>query len=172
MCPYRVEVAQDGHLPARVRHLQVAQDVLAHEFGPAIGVGHLQAAALGDGHLFGVAIHGGGRAEDDVAHARPVHGLQQGQGAAHIVVKVTHRLRHRLAHSLEARKVDHAIDRLLGKESVEHCAIAHIGLYKSEVGIGQFLDAFQHSNAAVAQVVHDQHLVPCVQQFTTVCEPM
>ena len=35
-------------MPARVGHLQVAQDVFAHEFGSAVGVGHLQAAAFGD----------------------------------------------------------------------------------------------------------------------------
>ena len=107
-----VEVAQDGHLPQvrilGVCGLQVAQYVFAHKFGAGVGAGHLQAAVFFNWHGVGVAIHGGRRAKHNAPHIGPVHGLQQGQGAAHVVVKVPKGLSHRFAYGLEAGKVNHA----------------------------------------------------------------
>lgn len=79
--------------------------------------------------------------------------------------KVAHSLRHRLAHGLGARKVDQALDGVLGKEQIKRCTIARVSLYKFDVGVGQLVEALQHGDVAVSQAVHDQHRVPCVAQF-------
>ena len=145
--------------------MQVAQDVLAHQLGATVGVGDPQAAGLGDGDCLGVAIDRGGRAEDDPPHVGAVHGLQKGQGAANVVVKVAQGLSHRLANGLETGKVDHPVDGMLGKDPVQGAAVTDVGLHELESGAAEFFDSVEHLNAAVAEVVDDHHLLASVQEF-------
>jgi hypothetical protein len=91
--------------------------------------------------------------------------LQQSQGAAHVVVKVAYGLGHGFAHGFEAGEVDDPLNLVLGKDLVERGAVAHIGLNEAEVFPCQRFKPVEHLDAAVAQVVHDDHVVACVHEF-------
>lgn len=62
-------------------------------------------------------------------HARRLHGLQQGDRAAHVVFVVAQWLGHGFAHGLECGEVDHLADGVLGKQPVQRGAVAHIAFH-------------------------------------------
>ena len=155
----RVEVAQQGDVPARVRPVQIAQDFLNHQFCPPIGVGRRERHIFGDRHLGGVAVHGRRRTEHQVPDAVRLHGLAQHQRPGDVVVVVAERDRHRLAHCLEPGEVDHRLDRRAGERDVQPCAIQQINPMEDQRPARELLDPMQRLLLAVAQVVDDDDLM-------------
>ena len=115
---HRVEVAQQGDVPAVVGRPEVGEDVLDLFLGAAVGVvgADLHLLDVGDGVV--LAVDGGGGAEDDGAYAVPVHGAEQVQRADEVVVVVLQRLLDGLADSLQPGEVDHGVDRLSAKTAL------------------------------------------------------
>ena len=61
--------------------------------------------------------------------------------------------------------MDDTLNLVLGKDLVERGAVAHIGLLEAEVFPCQCFQSVKHLDAAVAQVVHDDHVVACVHEL-------
>ena len=76
-----VEVAQKGDGPVGDGLAGVAQDLLAHVFRPAVGIGaHAGVRILAQGHGVVAGIHRGGGGENDVLHAVIAHRLAENDG--------------------------------------------------------------------------------------------
>ena len=71
----------------------------------------------------------------------------------------------RLAHGLQARKVDDAVDVVGGKDLGELLLVADIALDKLDGLARDCLDAVEHDRRGVAQVVKRDGLVPRVLQL-------
>ncbi len=162
---HRVEIAQVGDPPGAVGDFQVAQHLLAHQFGLAVGVGGRQRERLGDGHGMRIAVHRGRRAEHQLPHVGMRHGRAQRDQPAHVVVVIGQRLLDRFPHRLQRGEVDDGRDARAGEQVIEQPAVADIALHELRRLGGDLLDAGQHGGAAVAQIVQADHLVAGVQQF-------
>mmetsp|Transcript_8723 Transcript_8723/g.28817 ORF Transcript_8723/g.28817 Transcript_8723/m.28817 type:complete len:374 (+) Transcript_8723:809-1930(+) len=105
----RVEVAEQDHVPALVRLVEVLQDVLDEELRASVRVGRARGEVLGDGHRRGVAVHSRGGGEDDALAVALLHRLDQVERACNVILVVEDRLRHALADSLEPSEVNHRV---------------------------------------------------------------
>eukprot|EP01034_Spumella_vulgaris_P025107 gene25105-31522_t len=70
-----------------------------------------------------------------------------------VVGQKQHGLAYRFAHGFEACEMDDAADGVLGKYGVQRCAVAH------------GFEPVEHPYAAVAEVVHDDHMMACIHEF-------
>ena len=162
----RVEVAQQDDAPAVVRTVEVAEDLLDHQLGAAIGIGH-----AADGHILLErgdivhSVHGGGGAEDDLFTAVVAHGLEQGDGAADVVVEVLERLDDALAHGLEPGEVDDTVDLLRLEDVVQTIAVADIALIEFELLAAELLNPAQGLALAVVEVVEDDDVISGIHQL-------
>ena len=138
---------------------EVGQDLLDHPLAAAVGVDRIAAHVLAELLDAGLAVHGGRRGEDQVAHAGPLHGLEQRDAAAHVVVVIPQRLHGGLADGLEAGEVHDRLDALGGEEGIECRGVAHIGLDEPRLSAGDAADATQGFGAAVAEVVQHQRRI-------------
>ena len=84
----RVEVAQQHYGPAQIGFGQVTQYLFHHQLGATIGIGRAGGEIFPQRHRRRIAIHGGRRAEHQAADPGAFHRLQQGEGAAQIVLVV------------------------------------------------------------------------------------
>ena len=130
-----VEVAQEGDGPCRVSMSSVAEDGLDHDFGFAV-----RTTWHAKRHGFGVfarpallAIHGRRRAEDEVFHARRLHGFDEGDAAADVVVVVGKRFLYAFADGFQAGKVDNGADGVFAEDLVKQCAVADVAFDKTRV---------------------------------------
>ena len=166
MCADGVEVAQQGDGEIVHRLGRVAQDLLGHVLGPAVGVGAVAGSAgLFKRHLViaGVDRRRGG--EDDVVHAVIAHGFAEADGGIEVVVVVLQRHGHRLAHGLEAREVDGAADVVLFKDAVEGRAVAHVVFVEGHLFAGDLLHALDGLGVGIDQIVDDDHAVAAVEKL-------
>ena len=96
------------------------------------------------------------------------HDIHQRERAADVVGVVLDGLLYALAHGLEAREVDHAVDVERVEDGVEGVAVVDVGAHEGETLGGLVphdgVDAVQHLLARVGQVVHDDDLVALLQQ--------
>ena len=80
MSTHRVEIAQQGNIELRVGPIDVAQDLLGHQFGAPVRVGTKKRRLLRNGAVFRITIDGGRRAEDKIMNALLKHHFGQHQG--------------------------------------------------------------------------------------------
>ena len=167
MGTHGVEVAQDAHRPILVRVLNIGQDALDHLLGLAVGVGGLaQGGGLLDGDLGGIAVDRGRGGEDNDFDTVLLHGLAEVEGGDQIVVVVGCRNGHRLAHGLQTREVDDTLDiGVLGKNLVQSLGVAEVGFIELGALTRDGLDAVQDDLLAVAEIVHDDGCLACLDQL-------
>ena len=155
-----VEVAQqtDGEIVHRVGG--VAQDLLGHILGPAIGVGAVAGVGgLAQRHLVVAGIDRGGGGEDDVFHTVVAHGLTQADGGEEVVVVIFQRHCDRFAHGLEPGKVDRTVDVMLFKDPVKGRAVAHVVFVEVDMPAGDLLNALDGLGAGVDKIVNNDDVV-------------
>lgn len=112
---------------------------------------------------FQPSAYGSGGAENNAPYICSVHGLEKCQGAAYVVVKVAHGLRHRLTHRFESCKVDDTTNAVFRKNAIQRRTVTYIGLNKAKALACEGLDSLQYLDAAVAKVVHNDHFMPSIQ---------
>ena len=145
MCPHRVEVAQPCNAPlAGLGGIHIGQHLLHHQLAPAVGVGGREREIFTNWQTGRVAIHRGRRRKHQRAHIGRLHRLQQGDGARHIVFVIAQWLRHRFAHGLERREMNHALNREAGKNIGQQGRIAHIAFDALGLLPGNLPHALQH----------------------------
>ena len=88
-------------------------------------------------------VDGSGGGEDDVLAAVLLHDLEEDEGAGDVVVVILEGLGDGLAHSLEARKVDDAVDLVLGEDLLEAVAVEQVALDEGDRLADDLGDALQ-----------------------------
>jgi hypothetical protein len=163
---HRVEIAQQGDMPTRVGDGHVTQDLLDDELAATIGVGGgAHREILADGHRGRVAVDRGRGAEHHRLHPRRLHGLEQGDAAADVVVVIEQGLAHRLAHRLQPGEVDHGVDVVVPEHGIQCFPVADVGLDEGEIHARQFAHPDEGFGAAVAQVVQHDDVIAGVEEF-------
>eukprot|EP00968_Pinguiococcus_pyrenoidosus_P014937 scaffold1370_cov271-Pinguiococcus_pyrenoidosus.AAC.5 len=118
-----VEISQDRDPPvlALGAPREVAEDLLNHELGPAVGVGDAvtDRRLLGDGHGR-IAVDRGAGGEHEGLAVDFLQHLQQRHGGLHVVLVVEQRQLHRLAHGLEPREVDASVHLRNTRQNLAH----------------------------------------------------
>ena len=168
MGAHGVKVAKQNHRPLGVSNGQIPEDLLAHVLGPAVGVGTV--AGLGSfpqWHLIITGVNGCGRREDDSLDTALAHHTAQGHGGAQVVFIVLQGLGNGLTNSLQAGKMNGALDCMLVKNLVQQCLITDIALVEGNLLAGDHLHAVQALRVRVDQVINDNRLVTCFNQFNT-----
>ena len=94
-----------------------------------------------------------------------LHHLQQADGGVEVVAIVEQGLVDALAHGLQSRKMDHAVDLFLGEQLVKRSLVAHVHFIEAESLARQLLYAAQRLVLAVDQVVSHHDSAARVQQF-------
>ena len=116
-----------------------------------------------------VSVDGGGAAEDDGLAAVVAHDVNEREGVAQVVGVVLDGLGDRLAHGLEAGKVDDAVDLVRGEDLLQRVAVVDVGDDELEVcgglGADDGLDAVLDLGGGVGEVVHDDDLVAVLEQL-------
>ena len=160
-----VEVAEDHQGEAGVGPVEVPQNLLGHQLGGAVGVGHREGEILSDGDGGRRAVHRGGGGEHQGKDLVLLHQLEQVQGAGQVVVVVFQRFLHRLPHRLEPGEVDDPVELVGAKDRLGGGVVQQVDLAERHLFAGDLLNALHHFGAGVAEVVQDHHLVSRVQQF-------
>ena len=93
------------------------------------------------------------------------HCLAERDGRAKVVVVIFQRHMYRLAHGLEAGKMDDAVDLLLGKNAVESGAVAHVHLIELQGLARDLLDPSARLRAAVDEIVHHDDIHALLEQL-------
>ena len=130
--------------------MDVPQDLLDEELGAPVGIGGGEREGLADRHAGRIPVDGCRGAEDDVLHPRRRHGLAEGQGAADVVVVVSERHLDRLAHGLQARKMDHGVEGVVAEDSVQGRTVAQVRFHEGQVPPGDVSHPTQGLLLAVA----------------------
>ena len=160
-----VEVAQQRDAPVLVRHPEVAEDVLDHQLGRAVGVGGREGEVLPDRDRFGRAVNSGGGAEDQVLDPVFLHQLTEDEGAGDVVVVVAERLGDAFADRLEAREMDDRVDLGLGKDLFKTLAVEEVDLVEFEVLAGDLADAVEGLGLGVDKVVDNDEFLPAFEKL-------
>ena len=129
-----VEVAQ-SHILQAVGLGDPAHHVLHGQLGLAIAVGGIGAVGLQDGYPLGLTVGGGGGGEDDLVHPVGHHGLEQHHGAVEVVVIVLEGIGHGLAYLGGGGEVDHALNVLGLKQSVQGSPVPDVQLIELSLGV-------------------------------------
>ena len=165
VCADGVEVAQRDAFHAGVGGERVAQDVLAHLLGVAVGRGGRLAGRLfRHGLLLRFAVNGARRREDDAAEF--THQADDVHERGEVVAVVFERLLNRLAHGLRRREVDHRVELVLFEDLAESSPVAAVDLDEGNVHARDLAHAFDGVEVAVRKVVvDDHHVVAGVDEF-------
>ena len=94
-----------------------------------------------------------------------VHGVEQIQGAGHVGLVVPQRLLGGLAHSLQTREVNHGVGANLLEEGLHALEVEQINLVEFGSAAGQLGDALEGLFGGVGEVIHDDDVVACLEQF-------
>ena len=158
MRTHRVEVTQQGDAPGGIASGEITQHLLDVQFRAPVGIGRLQREILADRHRMRVAINRRRRAEDHLLDACFGHRLAQPQRAQHVVVVIAHWLGDRFAHRLEAGEMDHRFDGKFPEGCGQRPGIANIALDETRTHAGDGLDALEHADGTVRQVVENHQI--------------
>ena len=88
-----------------------------------------------------------------------LHGREQVERGAEVVVIVAKRLGDRLADGLEPGKVDDRIDRLRGKQALRRIRVAQVAALKPERPGRKGEEPVDHLRLAVDEAVRDQNII-------------
>ena len=145
----------------------VLEYLLHHELRPAVGVrAARRREVLADRHALGIAVDRRGAREHDVLAAVVAEALEKRESAAEVVVVVLERNLRRLADGLQCREMDRRAEgSFLVENGVEFLRVADVHLVERDGLARDLLHARKRLLRAVAEVVHDNYVVPRVQEL-------
>ena len=161
----RIEIAQKHDRPIRVRLRHIGQDALVHVLCPAVGIGAARGHGFIQRHMIRNAVHRSRRAENEPLHAMLLHRFAYRQCAIQIVAVVFQRLGDGFAHRLIGRKVNHRVHLVFRENPIHRIVIAGVRAIELHALAGQLFHALNRLGAAVVQIIHDDDVVPRVQQL-------
>ena len=162
----RVEVAEQHHVPFGVGFLHVAEDFFEHGLCLSVGVGALAlGACFGNGNLRRIAVHGGGRTEDEVLAAVATHDPEQHERGVHVVFVVFEWLFDGFADGLEPCKVDAGVKLVFVKDFVQCGFVTDVCVHEGDGLTDEFCHAAEGFVAGVYQVVDNDDGMACFVEF-------
>ena len=127
-----IEIAQQHGAEVRIRGSVIPQNLLDHDFRPAVGVGrHISRHGFHIGHRILRAVDRRGGGENQLPAAEFLHDLQKCQRGIQIIAVIGQRNPAALSHRLEARKVNHSIDGMGAENLLHGLAVADILLVEN-----------------------------------------
>ena len=157
--PDGVEIAQRDAAHARIGLHAVAQDILAHLLGVAVGRGgRLARRGLRHGELVRLAVDRRGGGEQHVATLLP-RSLQDVDERQEVVAVVHQRLRHGLAHRLEGGEMDHRVDGVFREERLHGRRVAEVHPDQRHLPSENGADALVVGLVAIGEIVRDHHVI-------------
>ena len=155
MCAHRVEVAQQCDAPTGVGPLDIAQDVLAHQLGGAVGAGGGERGIFRDRQLLRRAVHRGAGTEHQCLAAELRHGADHAEQAAEVVAVVVEWLGSAFPHGLERCEMHDRRDRMALEKRRHGGAVAHIGAFERDrsTPASQPLQAVEHLRRTVGKII-------------------
>ena len=156
-CSGYVEVAQRGRAQA-VDPVEPVKDVFDEELGFAVGVGGLEGGCLGDRNCLGLAVNGGGGAEDEAFGAAGEDGFEQGQGGSSVVPEIDFRFLHGFAGFDEGGEVENAVKGGSGGGGGAEKAFDPGAV--GDVGFDEFDSRGYTGALGMAEIVDDDHFMP------------
>ena len=122
----------------------VLENLLDHELRPAVGV-RAVAGVGGLGERRGlVTVNRRGRGENKLLAAEFLHDLEHAQRRVEIVAVVGQRQTDGFTDGLEACKVDHARDGLLGEKAAQGLLVADVDVIKRRALARDFFNAIEN----------------------------
>ena len=129
------------------------------ELAAAIRIGDTGGMVFIQRQVLRVTIDSGAGTENHGAYIAGVHGLQQADGALHVVGVVVDRLLDGLANSLEASKMHDGIDSMVAHGADHGVSVANVCLYKGHTIAQDALQTIQYGHLAVGEVVQQNDLM-------------
>ena len=123
------------------------------QLGAPVRVGGAGGVCFVQRQVLRFAIHRSAGAEHQFVDAALLHGLQQADGALHIVGVIGNRLLNRLAYGLEAGKMDDGIGLKITQGLCEQVCVANVALHEGCLFAGNVPDAINGMPLAVAEVI-------------------
>ena len=164
----RVEVAQQGDAPFRLRFLQIGQDLFHHQLAFAVrALWRACRETFNVGDFWLIAIDGGGGAEDKVFNVCRTHGGDETQGTVDVVVVILKRLRNGFTDGFQTGEVDHRFNGVVVKDFGHQRFVADVAFHESGLFPAKTFNHRQHAALTIAQVVEDDHIVTILQQLHT-----
>ena len=162
-----VEIAEEDALDCTaVGFHRVAEDVLAHGLGVAVGRrGGLAGRLLRDGNDLRLAVNRGRGREQHVAAAFLLRRFQHVQETQEVVLIVHHRLLHGLAHGLEGREMDDRVDGIVREDLLHRGRVAEVHLHERKFPFENLLHTLEAGAVAVGEIVGHDHVVARLDQF-------
>lgn len=161
-----VEIAQGDALHALVGRQRIAQNVLAHLLGVAVGRGRgLAGRLLRHGQLVGLAVNRTRRREDDVVTSELTHEVDDVHKRRKVVAVVFQRLADRLAHGLRRREMNHRVEVVLFEHFAKSVAVAAVRLFERHFDARDPADSLDGVHVAVREIIDDHHVVTGAYQF-------
>ena len=174
-----IEVTKQHDIPFEVGGVQVGKNLLDHPFRPTVRVGgRLLFRGFAQRHAIGLAIHRCARAEHNALAAMLAHNVAQNERVGDVVVVILERLFDALAHGLEAREMNNAVNIVFGEDALERVTIEHVvlvelhalGSTRRSFAVGFRLlhdlsDAINGLLAGIRQVVDNDHAIASLEQL-------
>ena len=161
-----VEIAQQDDVPCVVCTEDVAQHEFLEVLARAVGVGRAaDGALLGEGEVFGSAVDGRRRREDELLDAMRLHRFEEHKGAVEVVVVIFDGFLHALAHRFKPREVDDGVKRVLREDALHHGAVADVRIVKPDLFARDLLNAAERFFARIGKIVDDYDAVAALQKF-------
>ena len=155
-----VEIAQRNTPHARVGRAAVAQDVLGHLLGIAVGRGRRQARRpLRHGQHPGLAVDRGRRGKHHVGASEFVHQGAQIHERRQVVAIVLERIGHRFAHGLERREMDRRDEPVFFEDAPQGLPVAGIDLLERHLDARDAPHALDGAGFRIGKVVDDHYAV-------------
>ena len=97
--------------------------------------------------------------------AELLHHFYKGQRCVQVIAIVLQGLLDTLAHSLKAGKVDHGVNIIIMEDFPELFFVCAVHPVEGDTLSGDLLNAVNDFNLGVGQVIHNDNLMSCIQQF-------
>ena len=158
-----IEIAQQNHVPLRISHMEICENLLQHALGLAVRIGNLALrAVLCNRHEGRISIYSGGGAEYNILDSMISHHIAQDQGACNVIMIVLQRLCHRLAYCLQSCEMNDRIDFFCIKNFIEGLAVQNVRLIKFHRFSRDLLYASYGFLTGIAKIVSHYYFVACL----------
>ena len=164
--PDGIKITEQYYIPFRISLLHIRHHLLQHRLRLTVRIGALPLGTIfSDRDYHRVSIYCRRTGEDDVLATILTHHIHQDERASHVVVIILQRLCHRLAYSLQTRKMYHGIYTIFSEYPFHGIGITDVSLIKKNFLAYDFLNAVNCLGLRISKIVNYDDRMTCLVQF-------